>query len=39
MVGLTSYLMLFLLGAFVFELTDLGSGLASVTRAGVRLSF
>jgi uncharacterized protein (TIRG00374 family) len=37
MVGLASYLMLFLLGALVFELTDLGSGLASVTRASVRL--
>jgi glycosyltransferase 2 family protein len=37
MVGLASYLMLFLLGALVFELTNLGSGLASVTRAGVRL--
>jgi uncharacterized protein (TIRG00374 family) len=36
-VGLVIYLMLFLLGALVFELTDLGSGLASVTRAGVHL--
>ena len=37
MVGLTSYLMLFLLGALVFELTDLRSGVASITRPGVRL--
>src|SRR5262249_26608980 len=36
-VGLVIYLMLFLLGALVFELTDLGSSLASVTRAGVHL--
>ena len=32
-----TYLMLFLLGTLVFELTDMGSGLPSVTRAGVRL--
>ena len=37
MVGLASYLILFLLGALVFELTDLGSGLAPAARAGVRL--
>jgi glycosyltransferase 2 family protein len=37
MVGLVIYLMLFLLGALVFELTDLGSGLPSVAGAGVHL--
>jgi glycosyltransferase 2 family protein len=37
MVGLVIYLMLFLLGALVFELTDLGSGLPSVAGAGVQL--
>jgi uncharacterized membrane protein YbhN (UPF0104 family) len=37
MVGLATYLMLFLLGALIFELTDLGSCVASVTCASVRL--
>jgi uncharacterized membrane protein YbhN (UPF0104 family) len=36
MIGLASYLILFLVGALVFELTNHGSGLTSVTRAGVR---
>jgi hypothetical protein len=37
MIGLASYLTLFLLGAIAFELTDQGIGLPAVSRAGVHL--
>jgi glycosyltransferase 2 family protein len=37
MIGFASYVLLFLLGALVFELTNQGSGLSAASRAGVHL--